>query len=131
MISHTMADLEALADEHDRKKARGFVERAGLVMLGGLPEAEMGLINQAVRLSAAEENMLVNWSTPPSWDPRPAASPNRRAAGSSWSRSAAWPGIPVRIALTDVERAVNDTNKRWHQSDPVADPQGLLGADPL
>ena len=69
MISHTTADLEALADEHDRKKARGFVERAGLVMLGGLPEAEMGLINQAVRLSAAEENVLVNWSTPPSWDP--------------------------------------------------------------
>ena len=40
MISHTMSDLEALPDPSDRMKARGFVERSGMVICGGLPAAE-------------------------------------------------------------------------------------------
>ena len=46
MISHTMADLMALPDEHDRMKARGFVERAGMVLCGGLPQSEMPRLNR-------------------------------------------------------------------------------------
>jgi len=52
MISHTLADLTALASPADRDKARGFIER----------------LNSAVQLSRAEEDMLVFWSAPPSRD---------------------------------------------------------------
>ena len=114
MISHTMADLMALPDEHDRMKARGFVERAGMVLCGGLPQSEMPRLNEAVLMSHAEENMLVGWSAPPSWDPqsgREAAPPGR---GKFLVKVGGRPGIPFQVALTDIELAINDTNKRWH-----------------
>jgi len=60
MISHTMADLTALASPADREKARGFVERSGMVIAGGLPRGEMERLNSAVQLSRAEEDMLVS-----------------------------------------------------------------------
>ena len=41
MVSHTMSDLLALASEEDRMKAKGFVERSGMVICGGLPGAEI------------------------------------------------------------------------------------------
>lgn len=115
MISHTMADLMALPDEHDRMKARGFVERAGMVLCGGLPQSEMPRLNEAVLMSKAEEQMLVGWSAPPSWDPqsgREAAPPGR---GKFLVKVGGRPGIPFQVALTDIELAVNDTNKRWHE----------------
>jgi hypothetical protein len=52
MISHTMSDLMALGEE-DRMKARGFVERTGMVVCGGLPAAETPMLATAVPLSAA------------------------------------------------------------------------------
>jgi hypothetical protein len=39
MISHTMSDLQALADEDDRMKARGFVERSGMASVPACPRA--------------------------------------------------------------------------------------------
>ena len=41
MITHSLADLDAVADPADRAKASGFVERAGMLLLGGLPHAEL------------------------------------------------------------------------------------------
>ncbi|MFC7650607.1 hypothetical protein ACFQX6_67330 [Streptosporangium lutulentum] len=69
MITHSMDDLLALPDHADRIKARGFAERAGMVICGGLPEAEMASLTQVVAMSAKERRMVVDWSTPPSWDP--------------------------------------------------------------
>jgi hypothetical protein len=58
MISHTLSDLEALPDPHDQMKARGFVERSGMVICGGLPASEMPKLNQVIALSNAEQQML-------------------------------------------------------------------------
>ena len=58
MCSHTMSDLMALPHPEDRMKARGFVERAGMVICGGLPAAEMAMLTQAVPLSHAEQELL-------------------------------------------------------------------------
>ncbi|MEU5993307.1 ATP/GTP-binding protein [Spirillospora sp. NPDC047418] len=116
MITHTMADLLALADESDRMKARGFAERAGMVICGGLPQAEMPMVNEVVRLSSVEERMIVDWSTPPSWssDLREDSEPPGR--GRFLVKVGGRPGIPFRVELTSVERDVNDTNKRWTNS---------------
>jgi DNA helicase HerA-like ATPase len=114
MISHTMADLMSLPDEHDRAKARGFVERAGMVICGGLPQSEMPRLNEAVRMSRAEEQMVNGWSTPPSWDPHSGREAEPPGRGKFLVKVGGRPGIPFQVALTDVEKAVNDTNKRWH-----------------
>ncbi len=51
MISHTMSDLLALPAEEDRMKGRGFFERSGMVICGGLPASEMPLLTAAIPLS--------------------------------------------------------------------------------
>ena len=108
MISHAMADLMALPDEHDRMKARGFVERAGMVLCGGLPQSEMPRLNEAVLMSQAKENMLVDWSAPPSWDPQSGREAARaifaRRKSSAGRRSPRWPpmsamGQPMRMSF--------------------------------
>jgi hypothetical protein len=119
MISHTMSDLESLESEADRMKARGFVERAGMVICGGLPRAEMPKLTNVVPFSEAEQAMMVGWQDPPAWDPvagAPAAPPGR---GNFLIKVGGRPGIPVHVNLTDTELALNDTNKRWHETSRI------------
>jgi len=113
MISHTMSDLLALPNPEDRMKAKGFVERSGMVICGGLPRAEMDNLTEVVSMSMEEQNMLVGWQDPPAWDPstgKEAAPPGR---GNFLIKVGGRPGIPVHVGLTSVEREINDTNKLW------------------
>ena len=114
MISHTMSDLLALATEEDRMKARGFVERAGMVICGGLPQAEMPLLTAAVPMSDAEQAMLASWQDPPAWDPSTGHEAEPPGRGRFLIKVGGRPGIPIRVELTHAELAVNDTNKLWH-----------------
>ncbi len=121
MVSHTMSDLLALGSEADRMKARGFVERAGMVICGGLPAAEMGMLGQAVSLSRAEQQLLVGWQDPPAWDPAPGVPATPPGRGNFLVKVGGRPGIPVHVALTGIERGLHDTDKLWHErsGDPV------------
>jgi hypothetical protein len=128
MISHTMSDLQALPDEDDRMKARGFVERSGMVVCGGLPERELSMLARVVAFSRAEQAMLVSWQDPAAWDgdaQEQAAPPGR---GNFLVKVGGRPGIPVHVALTAVEEALNDTNKRWHTRSRLTDTD--LATDP-
>lgn len=120
MISHTMGDLQSLPTEHDRMKARGFVERSGMVICGGLPSAEMPMLRSAVPFSTAEETMLVGWQDPPAWDSRNGQEAEPPGRGHFLIKVGGKPGIPVRVWLTSVETSLNDTNKRWHQRSRLA-----------
>ncbi|MGP4027396.1 ATP/GTP-binding protein [Actinomadura sp. 3N407] len=116
MVTHTIADLLALPDHADRLKAKGFAERAGMVICGGLPQSEMPMMSEVVRMSSVEERMIVDWSTPPSWNAdvdRDAEPPGR---GRFLVKVGGRPGIPFRVELTSAEKEVNDTNKRWVHS---------------
>lgn len=113
MITHTLSDLEALPDEDDRHKARGFVERAAMLFCGGLPEAEVAKLRQVVRLSDVEAATLVGWQDPPSWDAEAgelAAPPGR---GNFLVKVGGRPGIPVHVQLTTAEAQIHDTDHRW------------------
>lgn len=116
MITHTMADMLALPDPADQMKAKGFAERAGMVICGGLPQAEMSTLNEVVRLSRAEQSMVVDWSTPPSWDANLNRDGEPPGRGKFLVKVGGRPGIPFRVELSPSERAVNDTNKRWSHS---------------
>ncbi|GAB2785800.1 ATP/GTP-binding protein [Streptomyces daliensis] len=115
MITHSIDDLMALPAEEDRTKAKGFVERAGMVVCAGLPPAEMPQLSQVVELTEAEKRLLTDWSTPPAWD----AANGRRAdppgLGNFLIKVGSRPGIPLRVDLTAAETRVNNTNKRWNK----------------
>lgn len=115
MISHTMSDLLALASEEDRMKAKGFVERSGMVICGGLPGAEMPLLTSAVPFSQAEQDLLMGWQDPPAWDPTTGREAEPPGRGKFLVKVGGRPGIPVNVQLTSVEASVSDTNKLWHE----------------
>ena len=125
MITHSMADLRALRNVEDRDKAKGFIERAGLVVCGGLPAQEVAELSEIVAFSRAERAQVTSWSTPPGWDV--AALPP--GVGKFLIKSGQRPGIPVSVDLTraELDAAVHDTNKRWAVP-PQAAPPGPGGA---
>ncbi|MDR6623613.1 ATP/GTP-binding protein [Sinomonas atrocyanea] len=115
MITHTMSDLEALPTESERMKARGFVERSGMVVAGALPGAEMEKLNKAVTLSRAEQARLISWADPGSWtDVGGSRKRVRPGLGKFLFKVGGRPGVPVALKLTSVEESLHDTNKRWH-----------------
>lgn len=114
MISHTMSDLLALPSEEDRMKARGFVERAGMVIAGGLPSAEMPMLTQAVPLSRAEQDLLISWQDPAAWDSSTGREAEPPGRGKFLIKVGGHPGTPLKVQLMQMELAVNDTNRMWH-----------------
>ncbi|MGF1661002.1 MAG: ATP/GTP-binding protein [Kineosporiaceae bacterium] len=126
MVSHTLTDLLALTHEADRHKARGFVERAGMVIAAGLPAAEMPHLRSVVALSRTEEALLTSWQDPPAWDPATGADTAPPGRGRFLIKVGGRPGIPVEVTLTAVERTlgINDTDRLWHQPASPVMPAG-------
>lgn len=112
-ISHTTDDLSAIPDPHERAKAQGFVERSGMVVLGGLPSAELSRLEGTIQTSRAERDMVSSWSAPPSWDAAAGGEAEPPGRGKFLVKVGGRPGIPFQVALTAAEAGINDTNKRW------------------
>jgi hypothetical protein len=115
-ISHSMGDLDQLATADARSKARGFVERVGMIGCFGLPQVEFSRLADVVEFSSVERREVVSWAAPPSLDTatgRMAAPPGR---GRVLLKMGNRPGVPVLVKLTSAElnAGVHDTNKRWH-----------------
>ena len=119
MITHTMSDLRALPTPEDYLKAKGFVERAGMVICGGLPQAEMVDLTPVIGLSQAEQAMLASWQDPPAWDSRRGQEAEPPGLGKFLVKVGGRPGIPIRVDLTRTEQHIHDTNKLWHQRSRV------------
>ncbi|MDH6700093.1 hypothetical protein P3T26_004554 [Streptomyces sp. MAA16] len=119
-ITHTLKDAEALGTDSDRAKARGFVERAGMVVVAGLPRQEMEELGRIVGLTRREIALVSSWSSPPGW----AAHGDREeppGRGRFLIKVGGRPGIPIQVAITDTERHLHDTNKRWVPNDRAAE----------
>lgn len=112
MITHTMNDLD-MGTEKLTSIARGFVERSGMLYLGGLAESEMGNLAAVFNLTTRERQMLTDWSPESGVDPisgRAAAPPGQ---GNFLLKRGKKPGTPLKVELTNIELQVNDTNQRW------------------
>lgn len=112
MITHTMNDLK-LPDAEQTQMAWGFVERAGMVMLGGLAEGEMGNLASVFSLSKAEQTMITDWSSDVTINPETGKAAAPPGLGCFLMKIGKKPGTPLRVVMTDVERHVNDTNRSW------------------
>ncbi|WP_280184405.1 MULTISPECIES: ATP/GTP-binding protein [Nocardia] len=117
MITHTVKDLESLESESDVKKAKGFIERAGAVIVGALPRDEMNALDQIIPFTAADRAMVSAWSTPGMYDAatgRQAASPGR---GKFLLKQGTQrvPGSPFETRFTqiEIERGWHDTDTRF------------------
>ena len=64
VITHSLADLDALATEEDRAKARGFAERCAITVMGGLPPRELARVNDITPLTGPEQELVTSWSAP-------------------------------------------------------------------
>ncbi|NJP74504.1 ATP/GTP-binding protein, partial [Streptomyces sp. C1-2] len=129
-ITHTLKDAEALGTDSDRAKARGFVERAGMVVCAGLPKTEMEELGKVVGLSRREIELVSSWSSPPGWGvTNEHGEPPGR--GRFLIKVGGRPGIPIKVAITDAERELHNTNTRWTPNEAVIDQSVARAAEQL
>lgn len=106
ITTHSLGDLEALPTEEDRAKARGFIDRSAITILGALPNGELDRLNKVRQLTSSEREFVASWSAPESWEtdrPHPGRGKYLIKAGGRL-------GIPVEMHLTMSERELYDTD---------------------
>jgi hypothetical protein len=106
MVTHGLGDLEALATEEDRAKARGFVDRAAIKILAALPAIELDRVGQIVRLTEPERQLVSSWATAEAWQGG-AVHPGR---GKYLLKTGEKPGLPMAMSLVGEEAALYDTD---------------------
>lgn len=114
MITHTMDDLK-LSDDKLTAIAWGFVERSAMVWLGGLVGREFGNLKEVFALSQREQDFITDWAAEGGFDPATGRGTGPRGRGKFLLKLGKKPGIPFELLLTETERRVNDTNKRWKE----------------
>ncbi|MEV5574518.1 hypothetical protein AB0L06_31170 [Spirillospora sp. NPDC052269] len=107
MITHSLSDLDALPSEADRAKARGFVERAAITVLAGLPPRELGRVHQITPLTGPEQHLVASWSAPDSWT----AGARHPGRGRYLIKTGERLGIPVELSLVGPEFDLYDTDQ--------------------
>lgn len=114
MITHTFADLLCLDTQAQNNKARGFVERSKIKVLGALNRTEVQRYlrgESGLPISVREEDMLADWATPTDFS----TGASYKGIGKFLIKLGGLPGIPVNVELCDLERSgFNDTNRQWH-----------------
>jgi len=91
----------------------GFAERSGYIICGGLPAKEIPRLSQVVHFSGAEEALITDWASPPSWDPESNTEAPPPGLGKFLVKVGGRPGIPLESVMTRAELDLHDTNKRW------------------
>ena len=114
MITHSLADLDALATEEDRAKARGFADRCAITVLAGLPPRELARVSQITPLTGPERELVTSWSAPDSWQPG-ARHPGR---GKYLIKAGERLGIPVEMTLVGAEFSLYDTDQAIRAAGP-------------
>ncbi len=107
MITHSLADLDALPTEEDRARARGFMDRSAITVLAGLPPRELARVTEVTPLSGPEQALVASWSAPESYQPG-ARHPGR---GKYLIKTGERLGIPVQLTLVGPEHWLYDTDQ--------------------
>jgi len=111
MITHSLADLDALATEEDRAKARGFLDRSAITVLAGLPPRELARVTEITPLTIPEQALVASWSAPESYQPG-ARHPGR---GKYLIKTGERLGIPIQLTLVGPEHQLYDTDQAIRQ----------------
>ena len=114
MITHSLADLDALATEEDRAKARGFMDRSAITVLAGLPPRDLARVNEITPLTGPEAALVASWSAPESYQPG-ARHPGR---GKYLIKTGQRLGIPIQLSLVGRELDLYDTDQAIRGGSP-------------
>jgi hypothetical protein len=109
MITHSLADLDALATPEDRAKARGFADRSAITVLAGLPPRELARVAEITPLTGPERALVASWSAPDSWLPG-GRHPGR---GKYLIKTGERLGIPVQLTLVGPEPGLYETDPEF------------------
>ncbi len=112
MITHSLADLDALVTEEDRAKARGFIDRCAIKICAGLPPRELARVCEISPMTGPEQRLIASWSAPDTYQPG-ARHPGR---GRYMIKTGGRLGIPVELTLTPVEHELYDTDPKFGPS---------------
>ena len=110
MITHSIRDLAGSG----RANVEGIEERAGAIVVGGVPKAEVTALDKVLTLTDAERRAVRSW-----WSDGGGFAESRDlppGAGKFLIKpSSEDPGIPVDVVLTSAERAWGgqNTNRAW------------------
>ncbi|MGH3123292.1 MAG: hypothetical protein ACRDND_20060, partial [Streptosporangiaceae bacterium] len=107
MATHSLADLAALPSPEDRAKARGFVERSAITVMGGLPPRELASLSEVCPMTGPEMELVTSWSSPDSWQ----AGARHPGRGKYLIKAGERLGIPVELSLVGAEHALYDTDQ--------------------
>lgn len=115
MITHTFADLLCLGSDSQNAKARGFVERSKIKVLGALSRTEVDRYlrgESGLPISMREEDLLADWGTPTNY----ASGASFKGVGKFLIKLGGLPGIPIDVQMCAIERSgFNDTNRKWER----------------
>jgi hypothetical protein len=106
MVTHSLADLDALPTPDDRAKALGFIDRSSITVLAGLPPRELDRVHEVTPLTDAERTMIGSWSAPDSWR----AGARHPGRGKYMIKTGGRLGIPVQMTLTAAELDLYDSD---------------------
>jgi hypothetical protein len=109
MITHSLADLDALPTKEDRAKARGIAERCAITVLAGLPPRELDRVSEITPLTEPERDLVGSWSAPESWLPG-ARHPGR---GKYLIKTGGRLGLPIEMSLVGAEHYLYDTDPKF------------------
>ncbi|NKU60953.1 hypothetical protein GS883_21890 [Rhodococcus hoagii] len=125
MITHTVKDLESLEADFDIMKAKGFIERAGAVIVGALPRGEMEKLDNIIPFTRDDKA----WGLVPLHpgrlrsDPREASSTARTWAFPAQARNRTHPRARFETVMTPTESSTDGTTPMRASTGPTA--QGL------
>ena len=126
MVTHSIRDLAPGRDN----EIEGIEERAGAIVIGGVPKKELDALDDVVTLTGAERSAIKEWwSTSVSALDRHEVPPG--AGKFLIKASSEDPGIPVDVILTSAERAWGgqDTNRAWADAGRPVPDTARLSAD--
>jgi hypothetical protein len=107
MITHSLADLDALPTAEDRARARGFVDRSAITVLAGLPPRELAAVSEVTPLTGPERALVGSWSAPESYQ----ATAHHPGRGRYLIKTGERLGIPVQLTLAGPEHRLYDTDQ--------------------
>ena len=113
MITHSLSDLDALATDEDRAKARGFMDRSAITVLAGLPPRELDRVAEVTPLTSPERALVASWSAPESYQ----AGARHPGRGRFLIKTGERLGVPVQLALVGPEHRLYDTDQAIRFSD--------------
>lgn len=113
MITHSVADFQALPSVSDRQKAQGFIERSKMLFVGGVPPKEVRELRSVMAFSRREEALVSSWNAPGEYDPITGGSAAPIGRGKFLLKTSDAPAFAFQVDFTPAEYELSNTNKRW------------------